>query len=56
MYDFIMVERSSKIFFLFFALLVFLSVGVTYYKYVVLGDFETLTDEEIFQEEFQYWE
>lgn len=56
MYDFIMVERSSRIFFLFFALLMVLSVVVTYYKYVVLGDFKISTDEEIFQEELQYWE
>lgn len=43
-------DKKSKIFFLFFVVIFITSVVVTYYKYIVLEDFEIFTDEETFNQ------
>jgi hypothetical protein len=45
-----MTDKKSKIFFGLFSFLVMLSLVVTFYKYVIIKDFEILTDEEAFHE------
>lgn len=50
-----MVEKKSKIFLWVLAIAILLSILVAYYRYVVLGDFAYITDEEIFNEELLYW-
>jgi len=48
-----MTNKKSKIFFIIIILLILISLSVTYYKYVILMDFETFTDEEIFYQELE---
>ncbi|MEK7607308.1 MAG: hypothetical protein AAB484_00040 [Patescibacteria group bacterium] len=38
-------DKKSKIFFIALTFLLFTSIGVTYYRYVVLGDYTIFTDE-----------
>mgnify|MGYP003423162014 CR=1 len=46
-----MTNQKSKIFFTLLVFLFFVSISLTYYKYVVLEDFEIFTDEETFNQE-----
>mgnify|MGYP001564463127 CR=1 len=43
-----MIDRKSKILFGISAFVVMISIVITYYRYVVLKDFEIFTDEEMF--------
>ncbi len=43
-----MINKGSKIFFTIFFILVISSVIFTYYRYVVLKDFDFFTDKEAF--------
>ncbi len=45
-----MTDKKSKIFFTIFFSLIMISVVVTYYRYVIIKDFEIVTDEETFNE------
>lgn len=49
-------DKKSKNFFAVLMLLLFLSVISTYYRYVILKDFNFFTDEEVFYEELEYYE
>ena len=45
-----MVDKKSKIFFTIFFSLIVISFVVTFYRYVILKDFDIFTDEEAFNE------
>lgn len=38
-------DKKSKVFFVALAVLILASIGATYYRYVVMGDYVTFTDE-----------
>ena len=44
-------NKKSKIFFTVLIFLIIASVVLTYYKYVILQNFDVFTDEEIFNQE-----
>jgi len=48
-----MIDKKSKLFLLIFIFLVAISIIVTYYRYMVLKDFDILTDEELFNESLE---
>jgi len=48
-----MVDKKSKILSIIFIFLVTISIAVTYYRYIVLKDFDILTDEELFNESLE---
>lgn len=43
-------SKKSKFFFAFLSLVVVISILATYYKYVVLKDYQVFTDETVFTE------
>jgi len=43
-------DRKSRIFLGIFAFLAMISIVATYYRYVVIKDYEFFTDEEVFNE------
>ena len=45
-----MIDKKSKIFFIVFFSITIIFVLFTYYKYILLNDFEIFTDEELFNE------
>lgn len=45
-----MIDKKSKIFFTVLAFIALVSVATTYYRYVLLKDFDIFTDEIIFYE------
>jgi hypothetical protein len=45
-----MINKKSKIFFILLIVFISVSLAITYYKYVILNDFETITDEVLFNE------
>lgn len=45
-----MIDKKSKIFLGIFFFLIMISIVATYYKYIIIKDFNIFTDEEVFNE------
>lgn len=43
-------DKKSKTFFAVFSFIIMISIVATFYKYIVLDNYDTFTDEEVFNE------
>jgi len=49
-------DKNSRILTTVFALIVVVSVFISFYRYIIIEDFVIYTDEELFMEELPYYE
>lgn len=51
-----MMDKKSRNFFAIFVFIIFLSILLTYYRYIVMKDFTYFTDENLFYEELSLYQ